>query len=141
MLQDTHYYDGKMGELINELKEDIIRASNISKETKTNAFKIMLNDAQFKISLHTIIARHIQPQSRLTQGNLNYDQLNGLFACDMLWLIYEKIYLEHNKDYVDLLEIAYQDMQTGLCAQGICTRLFQILIMMKESIGINKNDK
>lgn len=64
----------------------------------------------------------------------NFDPTNRLNADDLLYLCYEKICIQSDLDFEDLLKIQLVEMNSGLCPQGRTTRLFQILIPYYDSI-------
>lgn len=140
-LQETHYYDGQMIELINILKEEIKVASQIHSDVKHEAFCSLFNTlstytffSKTAASYLILLLTYHKTFYRTKLGNPLYDPLNGLHACDLLWLLYVEIVLKKNEDYAELFTLMLEDMQTGVCPQGICTRCFQILIMMKNKI-------
>ena len=144
---DIHYYDGKLGPMQKCINKDINRVSKIPSISKSLAFEELEHFCiHYKISrdglhcLRQIIQSHSQFGRCMNPVNPNYDPKNKMCACDLLYLVYEKICLAPRtttkekvkvKDYTSLLFMQMQDMKTGLCPQGRVTRLFQMLVMME----------
>lgn len=140
-MQDTHFYDGQMTELINQIGAELSEASQIPLKTKEDAFCVLFNTLSNHPSFSKTAATYLialivcfRKFGRTKLGNPLFDPLNDLHACDLLWLLYKEIVLRKSKDHADLFCLMLEDMQTGMCPQGICTRCFQILIMMKEKL-------
>ncbi len=134
---NTHYYDGKMGLMINCVMSDINRAGAVQKDVKTTAFYELKRDLEIRFSYHDgmmekLIHLHIA-HGRQT-GSPLHDTSNGLFACDLLWLLYEKVVINKSVSHGELLVLALEDMESGMCPEGICTRFFQVLIMMEDKL-------
>jgi hypothetical protein len=136
---DTHFYDGKLFTLLPELEEDIVRASKVSDPDKTLAFaelERVLRDrggphiGGIMRSYMAIVTSHRQ-YGRMKNQNPNYDNDNNLYACDLMYLLYEKIVLQNSTEHLKLLYEQLDDMSSGLCPQGRSTRLFQALVMLK----------
>ncbi len=131
---NTHYYDGKMEGRKGELKDSLKRASEINPMTKVAAFddlNTFINGLSEKTHnaikcLSAIIESHKMCERQ--KSCPNYDPINNLFADDLLYLCYEKICVEKNTDFTLEFLIQLDGMITGLCPQGRCTRLFQILL-------------
>ena len=125
---NTHFYDGKMADMIAYLQPDLDRAAAISKDEKIKAFQtiagIVTEPPKAVRCLKAIIREH----TRVGRGGKNFDKKNNLYACDLLFLIWEKI---EDTEHLELLKLQLVDMSTGLCPQGRTTRLFQTLIMLK----------
>nr|QBK86274.1 MAG: uncharacterized protein LCMAC102_00690 [Marseillevirus LCMAC102] len=141
---NTHFFDGRMSDMIVYLQEDITRAAQISKDEKTKAFGDLAQcikncDSPFKsqnslVCFDTIVCSH-SFYGRLTAPiNRNYDSANNLHACDLLYLLYEKICIDDDTEYLTLLLTQLDEMVTGLCPQGRTTRLFQTLVMLKDNL-------
>lgn len=130
---NTHTYDGKLEKTKIYLIKDIIRASQVPKGVKLEAFdqlrehlkRVPISPEALKC-FDVIVATFTQ--SGHAQNNPNYDPSNDLFADDLLYLCFEKIVVEKNEDLCGSLIQQLRDMTTGLCAQGRTTRLFQILL-------------
>ena len=83
--------------------------------------------------LKAIMDSH-EANGRNPGGNPNFDPANNLFACDLLYLLCEKILYDGCEEHIKLLLTQLDEMATGLCPQGRTTRLFQILIMLKKDL-------
>ncbi len=126
---NTHHYDGKMISLIQHMNGEIEKASTMSKEAKSKAFHELQNKLKknvgytpvAKMTLKKLINFH-NLFGRTNGKNPLYDSYNSLHACDLMWLLYEKIVIEKSQDHENLFIIMLEDMMTGMCAQGICTR-------------------
>jgi len=129
----THNYDGKFNNSINIFEKDILRVSRISKMDKLKAF----SELQINLSNYKNFSQNCKKclneiiNSFLNYGrnekSKNYDPINKLYADDLLYLSYEKIIVEKNTDFTNILISQLEDMISGLCSQGRTTRLFQIL--------------
>ncbi len=141
---NTHFFDGRMSDMMVYLQEDITRAAQISKEEKNKAFDdlsqcIKNGNSPFKsqnslVCFDTIVASHAFYGRLAAPINRNYDPANNLHACDLLYLLYEKICVDENTEYLTLLLTQLDEMATGLCPQGRTTRLFQTLVMLKNDL-------
>ena len=158
---DTHFFDGKLytaflNSISKNASEDIRNNINrvnttISKEDKEQAFlelevfitklsndgKVVFNQKS-KMCLKAIMSSHNQC-SRNYVSNPNYSSSDKLFACDLLYLIYEKIIIEKNHEYLTLLLTQLEEMATGLCPQGRVNRLFQTYVMLREDLTPTSN--
>jgi len=137
---NTHFFDGKIGNLLPYLHDDIQRASLLDKNEAFTVLQKMIDLATLTLKARNNIIRclkRIINSYRIhgrTEISPNYDSINKLYACDLLFLLYEKIYLEHSEDHFSLLLAQLDEMATGTCSQGRVTRLFQILIMLRTDI-------
>lgn len=156
---NTHFFDGRLPSftssidkhIAQSINNDILRASQMSKEDKTKGFrlleekvrtyslqkngKIPANSAKY---LRLIVSTHDR-FGRVASGNGNYDSKNRLYACDLLYLLYEKIMSEEDSEYLNLTLEQLSDMATGQCSQGRTTRLFQALIMLRTDLTSTSN--
>lgn len=134
---NTHFFDGKMEEMIQtHLFKDIERVKHYTKE-KLNGFLYLRQKKGYTpvglACLHNII----QTYEHSGRGGANYDSANYLYACDLLYLVYEKVIEEASRDppeneYFKMLALQLDEMASGMCAQGRTTRLLQVLLMMKK---------
>ena len=123
-MQETHYYDNKLGETVASLKREIEEARSISDDIKKIEFE----------KLRTLLTPKISPLGlaffdALVTGPPTYDPINQLWSTDMLYLCCK---FSKNKDVNlgDLLECIssqFEDMSTGFCPQGQTIRLLQIV--------------
>lgn len=119
---NTHYYDGKIIKSVEkvpdvnekvELFDQLI--SKIQNNPVTQKFRAMA------IVAVNAIKRDIQKQA-------NYDPTNDMWADDILYWVCK--YVEENNDLLKLLSEQLHDIiVSGQCAQGRCTRLFQVLVI------------
>lgn len=141
---NTHFYDGKLKNVMGPFIKDLERISKISCLQKTPMFIALLNKilstkttANTKIALNTLVKTHTQIDhgDKCSIRNPNYDPKNNLHACDLLYLICEKIQNSDKEDsleYFNLLLTQLNDMMSGMCAQGRTTRLAQVLVMLEK---------
>jgi len=151
---NTHFFDGKLAlndssfmSLIEEhaakdIKENITRAGQMEKLTKTEAFqeldKFIHSQKKYSVTpnstkcLRVIISIHdISGRT----NNQNYSPSDKLHACDLLYLLYEKIVIDNNPEYLSLLLTQLDEMATGLCVQGKNNRLFQTYVMLRTDLS------
>jgi len=154
---NTHFFDGKLpaftstisdGSVARKIENDILRASLVSKEDKIQCFSQLeekvKNYALAKGSipphslryLRAIISTH---SSSGKANNGNYDSTNNLHACDLLYLLYEKIMNEEESECMRLMLEQLDEMSTGDCSQGRCCRLFQALVMLRTDLTPTSN--
>ncbi len=153
---NTHFFDGKLPSFASslndvsvsqEIENDISRAALVSKESKTEYFHqldekvrnyaLMKNGAIPTNSvkyLRLIISTH-EKYGRITSpSNGNYDSANKLHACDLLYLLFEKIMSEEEPEHMRLMLEQLDEMSTGPCPAGKTTRLFQALVMLRTDL-------
>ena len=134
---NTHFFDGKLGNLTPFLFEDIQCAATKTKDEKHKAFLALvevivpLASSNALKSLWGIINSHALNGR---EKGCNYDPVNNLFACDLLYLLYKKICLEKSEEHLSLLLTQLNEMKNGFCQSGRTIRLFQALIMLREDI-------
>ena len=135
---NTHFFDGKLKTIKNHIGEELIRASAVDDLTKTCAFHIIRKslantDPSALHCLDMIIQTHSKFGRTESTSNHNYDPTNELFACDLLYIIYEKMFIHGETTYFSLLAHQLVEMRSGPCPQGRTTRLFQVLYALKNS--------
>lgn len=117
---DTHFYDGKLKDRIAKHPSlRIKRSSGVIKSMKSAFSKI---DSPY-------LARMLVPNPQ------NYDPTNQVDALDILCCIYD-IYLAKQdlRPHIEKeLKEQAEDMATGFCSQGRCTRLLQIFFYLCDS--------
>ena len=128
MLLNTHFYDGKMASMIAYLQEDLDRAAKVSKKEKIKAFNALADIITEPPKAVSCLLTIVQEHAKHGRGGKNFDRKNNLYACDLLYLVSEKI---TDPEHLNLLKLQLTDMATGRCPQGRTTRLFQTLIMLK----------
>lgn len=152
---NTHFFDGKLpsftstidNNVAREIESDISRAALVSKGDKTECFyqleEKVRNYSLLKNGnipphslkyLRVIISTHEKHGRVASPGNGNYDSANRLHACDLLYLLYEKIMSEEEPEYLNLTLEQLDEMATGPCPMGRTTRLFQTLIMLRTDL-------
>lgn len=146
---NTHYYDGKLVEIRNEVLELLEKSSGIEFSQKladlnkllqynfsANAKKvlnILINDyRKFSVLPRTVIKK-----------DPNHSQQDNLHAENILWLCYKLLDSVSNGESSDIfdnvlkvLDLQLVDMLTGMCPQGRCTRLLQIIHAFKYYITL-----
>lgn len=138
-LLQTHTYDGKLKNVKQVLQSDISRVSQISKREKLQAFvNLRLNLTLYKEFTPKVkrcfdTIYNTFSQSGRVKTSRNYDCTNDVYADDLLFLCYEKVFVEKDSDFARMLILQLEDMNTGLCPQGRTTRLLQILLIFKDS--------
>jgi len=152
---NTHFFDGKLQtsfmdsiemDAAQSIKEDIIRASNITKEEKSKAFleleELIQNQTKFPVTssafacLRILISTHNSHGRLESPSNQNYSSTDKLHACDLLYLLYEKIVIENNFEYLNLLLSQLNEMYMGLCNQGRVIRLFQTFALLRNDLTL-----
>ncbi len=153
---NTHFFDGKLPTFTSSLNDvsvsqdiesDISRAALVSKGNKTECFyqleekvrnySLLKNRAIPPHSmkyLRLIISTHEKCGRIASPSNGNYDPANKLHACDLLYLLYEKIMSEEEPEYMRLMLEQLDEMSTGPCPMGRTTRLFQSLVMLRTDL-------
>lgn len=122
---NTHYYDGKLKDTISTFEDEFNHIKNEVNNEKILFAIRYLNEvciqkgcsSRAKQSLHKIIHDR--------SGNI--DSINGLNAEILLYIIYTRIIDSDNNDTFELLNTQLDEMMSGLCPQGRCIRLLQIL--------------
>ena len=158
---NTHFFDGQLPLFTSSINDkhvaqginnDILRAAQVSKEDKTECFQklgekvrdysLLKNGAIPAHSLkylRLIISTHEKHGRIASPGNGNYDSANKLHACDLLYLLYEKIMNEEEPEHMRLMLEQLDEMSTGPCPAGRVTRLFQALIMLRTDLTPTSN--
>ena len=91
---NTHYYDGKLRNHINEYSEEIKQAAGASKADKLRAFRelhkrlVSLRTPPRYLAMLTIIMRDYESKGRECRSN--YDSTNGLYADDLVYICYKR---------------------------------------------------
>lgn len=132
---NTHFFDGKLEEAIQEhLFKDIERVKHYTKEKK-NGFAYLQQKKGYTPAGLRCLNAIIHTYEQCGRGGENYDNINYLYACDLLYLVYEKIIKEESineNEYFNMLVVQLDEMTSGMCAQGRTIRLLQVLLMMKK---------
>jgi hypothetical protein len=152
---NTHFFDGHLGEkgsfissleesTSRDIKENIERAGSVDKETKSECFlklyKHIRTQTKFPVTVNAdrclkiIISIHEAYGRTKLPNNQNYSSSDDLHACDLLYLLYEKIVEENDPEYLSLMLSQLDEMASGLCVQGKNNRLFQTLIMLRTDL-------
>lgn len=152
---NTHFFDGKLpsftstidNNIAQEIESDISRAASVSKGDKTECFyqleEKVRNYSLLKNGnvpphsmkyLRVITSTHEKYGRVASPSNGNYDSANRLHACDLLYLLYEKIMSEEEPEYLNLTLDQLNEMATGACPAGRCCRLFQALVMLRTDL-------
>lgn len=129
---NTHHYDGILCNLRYLIQSDLDRVASIE---KTSAFEELIKIVTSQNPPpHAVVWLNAIIQTYVThgKGGENYDPKNDMYACDLLYIVYERIIRkdEMSPRYLEELILQLEDMQTGPCPQGRTTRLFQILVML-----------
>jgi len=134
---NTHFFDGKLEEAIQKhLFKDIERVKHYTKEKK-NGFVYLQQKKGYTPAGINCLNTIIQTYEQCGRGGGNYDSINYLYACDLLYLVYEKIIKEEESPEIEgesfkMLVFQLDEMASGMCAQGRTIRLLQVLLMMKK---------
>lgn len=116
---DVHVFDGKL----------LSSISNYSPLMAVWALDINIKRSEIQKLLkydYSDTAQKILQQLYQDVGtNANYDVTNQVTADDLLYLCVNHI---DNEDFRNLFDHVLQEMQGGMCPQGRCTRLFQLLL-------------
>jgi hypothetical protein len=152
---NTHFFDGQLGEkgsfissleeaTSRDIKENMERAGAIDKQTKSECFiklyEYIRTQNKFPVTgnadrcLKIIISIHDSYGRTKLSNNQNYSPSDDLHACDLLYLLYEKIVEEKDPEYLSLMLSQLDEMASGLCVQGKNNRLFQTLIMLRTDL-------
>jgi len=131
---DTHFYDGKLSDTVEFMRHEINRAASVDIQIQLkNLFELKNYLTQNAMSCYGIIVNTLKIHQKL-KSSPNYDSINDMYACDLLWLLYEKIVLEKSEDHKILLNEALEDMNTGLCPVGRTVRLLNVLFMLRKDL-------
>jgi len=131
---DTHFYDGKLSDIVAFMRPEIDRAKLTPIEIQTkNLFELKNHLTVNSLACYGVIVNTLQIHKK-SKSSPNYDAINDMFACDLLWLLYEKIVVEGSNDHVVLLREAFEDMNTGLCPVGRTVRLLSVLVMLRDDL-------
>jgi hypothetical protein len=151
---NTHFFDRKLPSFTStimvesvarEIEDNISRAALVSKEDKIQCFSRLEEEVRiYSLAkkgnipphslkyLRVIISTHAKFGRVMSHGN--YDPINKLHACDLLYLLYEKIMNEEGTEYMRLTLEQLDEMSTGNCSQGRTARLFQALVMLRDDL-------
>jgi len=135
---NIHYYDGHLGSSIGTVRRWLTMAAATPRPSKIFAFQSFLGCVSPFITmphlsnLHTIINEY-SLRDRV-EGSQNYDRANDLYADDLLYVCY-LVFVDIQKmgdsevkqSFLNALDLQLTDMSTGMCPQGRCTRLLQLL--------------
>jgi len=123
-MDNTHFYDDKVGKVIDGMSHQINRVHQISKEEKQKAFETLQ-----KTLVKVLFPEEMSYLYRLiSEKDKNHDTINHLFVDDLLYLCYEKIVIEINNDFIEEFRTQLRDLPSGFCVQGRTIRLLQILL-------------
>lgn len=131
---DTHFYDGTLPRVVQRcgLAGELARAASVPRADKARTFAALqqrvacggASPAAVKC-LRDVCDTHARYGRVADGGNTNWDDRNGLHACDLLYLVSERA--SASDDALALLCAQLHDMRTGMCPQGRTTRLLQVL--------------
>lgn len=129
---NTHHYDGILCNLRHLIQSDLDRVANIEKSTAFEDLTKIVGSENPPPPAVTWLNAIVQCYLTHGRGGENYDSANNMYACDLLYIVYERIVRKDDMSprYLEELILQLQDMQTGPCPQGRTTRLFQILVML-----------
>lgn len=125
-LLNTHFYDGKLNRNPN-LDAKIESVRDIDENEKRRVILQFFQQPKNKLSkigneyMRKVIDDMIHPNGKVK----NFDGKNGLWAGDVLYLICKN---NPSRTIVDVINVQFEDMRTGLCPQGRSTRLYQVLL-------------
>lgn len=135
---NTHFFDGKLQELSSLLDSDIQRIRKEYPPEKKYTLLVELRDSLRACGNSTVNTHRsfeiIFRDGQTPSGGGNYDPVNKLYADELLLLIAERVVLEKNTEYLELLATQLDEMATGMCSQGRTTRLLQVLVMLRKDL-------
>ena len=146
-LSEAHSYDNKLSERRANLQRSIDRVSHLTIQEKVAMFDkiareisiVLESDARSgespaRTRQHALVFLNIIRSDLVRYGRVNsqanYDPTNDLHADDLLWLCGEILFGDTACDKLDFLALLTQqlhDMESGSCAQGRTSRLFQVV--------------
>lgn len=130
---NVHIFDGELLESKLLLSSYLESAAEVLSEDKIITFERLRTFIQpngANVNFDTIV-NDFKIHGH-NQGS-NYDQSNGLYADDLLYLC--AVIMQNLDDKDELILIINQqlmDMMGGICAQGCTHRLFQIIMAFKQ---------
>lgn len=126
-LLNTHHYDGKLKERLQEIRPDLERVDKLEKSVKLATFEklhsVVSNPA--KLGLNKIILDLNMPP--------NFDSSNSLNAENILYLcleLYNKLEDEDKMDIFPMLDEQLSDITGGSCPPGRATRIYQVYTIL-----------
>lgn len=130
MLTETHFYDGKLIERKEEIKNFLLKASGVTIESKRVSFGILKSKLLERPLFMGIPVMFYD----LLVNSSAFDPTNQVKVDDLLYLC---CLISENKnvninDFLGILIIQLEDMATGFCPQGQTTRLLQIVLSFQE---------
>ena len=127
-MENTHFYDGKLEKIVEDISSEIMRVQKIAFEEKQTAFLDLKKELMGICS-----AQEMKHLDRLiSEKDKNYDPINHLDVDVLLYLCYEKIVLEKNNVFLEEFRIQLQDLHNGFCVQGRSVRLLQVLLAFSD---------
>ena len=133
---NTHFFDGKMGEIIDFIRPEIERAHSTPREEKLLSFEELFVKLQLNplFNMNALRCFGLIRSSFEGDNRANYDSANRLYADDLLYLLYEKVIGENSEEHEVLLCVQLDEMASGTCPQGRTTRLLQVLVMLRDDL-------
>lgn len=134
-LLNTHHYDGKLKERLEDIRPELERIGKIDSNIKLERFN----------QLHNIVSNPAKRGLNMIITDLNnspnYDNSNDLNAENILYLcleLYDKLSQKDKSDIFGLLEEQLADITGGSCPPGRATRIFQFYIVVSD---VKNDDK
>lgn len=129
---NIHIFDGKINTCI--LRDEIDRVSKIRDDliyVSLRRLETHIHDSGYSMNVEKCIRAIVRDYKQFgrIQASPNYESSNNLYASDLLYLCCEQIFNKKNKEFERLLIQQLEEMTTGLCPSGRCTRLYQIAII------------
>lgn len=115
---ETHHYDGKLLDMARKIQ----KAEIDDKMEMFQEFEQFVHSPYFGKMKHDDYSRN----------GANYDNTNNVDAVDILVEIfkrYKTLSDEKKKDLLQILNSQIEDMVSGFCSQGRCTRLLQVFFV------------
>ncbi len=131
---DTHHYDGKLH--TNTLIKTVHNLTNQNLIDQKNIyFTRLIQDLKINpLVPKQYLPTAIEAVNQITHGiqqSSNYDNTNGMYADDVLYIVCRKIDETNNTDALVYLSEQLSDIMTsGQCPQGRSTRIFQVLVAL-----------
>ena len=123
---DTHFYDGKMEDTLRRYRARLSVIQDMPLDEKMRVIVPFVDNFIGKMSTCAQNNLRAIVNAAINVASSNYEGVNRLHAEDLLYLHAKK----NSPDSIEMLKLAFEDMSTGMCPQGRCTRLFQVYYML-----------
>jgi len=138
---NTHFFDGKMEEVIGNYIYELTKANAVITSQKISLLEELFLTVTKHPSLtnqgrgcyNAIMISLKANGTTKSNRNQNYDSKNNLHADSLLCIIAQKISegeKEESFEWLNLLVEQLNEMASGLCSQGRTTRLLQVIVSL-----------